>query len=161
MRVELWASGTMSGLQSRMILQELGVSCCGRGWQESWGVFEEDTFVFERYLKDIKQWFVFVHIWILPIIWWATLQSFHRLPLLDRDTLRLWLEVLQMDKNTPIRTLCLAVHRVCGDYFDPDDFCQRKKNPKNPKHVFLKKNAVLRVERPTSTTYKRINIHYL
>ncbi len=55
------------------------------------------------------------------------LRSYHRLALLDRDTLRLWLAVLRMDENTPIRTLRLADHWVCSDHFDPDDFCQRKK----------------------------------
>ncbi|XP_042287440.1 uncharacterized protein LOC122978844 isoform X1 [Thunnus albacares] len=82
-----------------------------------------------------------------------TSRSFHRLPLLDRDTLKLWLVVLQMDANTPVHTLRLADYRVCSDHFERDDYCQPKKrrNP-IPKHFFLKKNAVPRVERPAADT---------
>uniref|UniRef100_UPI003AAC206B uncharacterized protein isoform X1 n=1 Tax=Centroberyx gerrardi TaxID=166262 RepID=UPI003AAC206B len=80
-----------------------------------------------------------------------TSRSFHRLPLLDRDTRKLWLVVLQMDANTPVHTLRRADHRVCSDHFDRDDYCQskRRRNP-IPKHFFLKKNAVPRVERPAA-----------
>ena len=82
-----------------------------------------------------------------------TSRSFHRLPLLDRDTLKLWLVVLQMDANTPVHALRLADYRVCSDHFERDDYCQPKKrrNP-IPKHFFLKKNAVPRVERPAADT---------
>ncbi|XP_049422808.1 uncharacterized protein LOC125882893 [Epinephelus fuscoguttatus] len=72
-------------------------------------------------------------------------RSFHRLPYSDMETLKSWLVVLQMDANTPVATLRLADHRVCGDHFDRDDYCQTKKTP-NPKLLRLKKNAVPRVE---------------
>lgn len=72
-------------------------------------------------------------------------RSFHRLPLLNRSTLRLWLVVLQMDPNTPVHTLRLADYRVCSDHFGQDDYCQSKRR-RNPKHIFLKKTAVPRAE---------------
>ncbi|XP_062291623.1 uncharacterized protein LOC133996078 [Scomber scombrus] len=80
-----------------------------------------------------------------------TSRSFHRLPLLDRDTLKLWLVVLQIDANIPVNTLRLADHRVCSDHFEREDYCQPKKRRHPiPKHFFLKKTAVPRVEKPTA-----------
>ncbi|GLD48838.1 uncharacterized protein AKAME5_000273700 [Lates japonicus] len=82
-----------------------------------------------------------------------TPRSFHRLPLRNRDLLKLWLVALQIDVNTPVRTLRLADLRVCSDHFDRDDYCQsnRKRRP-TPKHFFLKKTAVPRAERPAAVT---------
>ncbi|XP_033493772.2 uncharacterized protein LOC117264070 isoform X3 [Epinephelus lanceolatus] len=78
--------------------------------------------------------------------------SFHRLPLSDGKMLKLWLVVLQMDANTPVQTLRLADHRVCSAHFSQDDYCQPKKRRHPiPKHLFLKKTAVPRVERATDT----------
>ena len=82
--------------------------------------------------------------------------SFHRLPLSNGEMLKLWLIVLQMDANTPVQTLRLADHRVCSAHSSQDDYCQPKKrrNPV-PKHLFLKKTAVPRVERATDTVEVR------
>ncbi|XP_045919641.1 uncharacterized protein LOC123979657 isoform X2 [Micropterus dolomieu] len=80
-----------------------------------------------------------------------TKHSFHRLPLSDMETLKLWLGVLQMDANTPVQTLRLEDHRVCSDHFDRDDYCQPKKRRSAiPKHFFLKKNAVPRPKGPAA-----------
>lgn len=80
-----------------------------------------------------------------------TPRSFHRLPLFNRETLKLWLLVLQMDANTPVQKLRLADYRVCSDHFDRDDYCQpkRRRHPV-PKHFFLKKTAVPRLNRPAA-----------
>lgn len=85
--------------------------------------------------------------------------SFHRLPLSDGHTLRLWLAVLQMDANTPVQTLRRADLRVCSQHFDREDYCQPKKrrNP-IPKHFFLKKEAVPREEIPAAHTLQVIII---
>lgn len=80
-----------------------------------------------------------------------TSRSFHRLPLLDKDRRKLWLDVLQMDPNTPVQTLRLADHRVCSDHFNRDDYSQpRRRANIIPRHFYLKKNAVPRVERPAA-----------
>ena len=73
--------------------------------------------------------------------------SFHRLPLMDGDVLKLWLFVLHIDANTPVHALRLADLRVCSDHFDREDYCQpkRRRHP-IPKHFFLKKTAVPRVK---------------
>ena len=70
----------------------------------------------------------------------------------DGEMLKLWLVVLQMDANTPVQTPRLADHRVCSAHFSQDDYCQPKKRRHPiPKHLFLKKTAVPRVERATDT----------
>lgn len=81
-----------------------------------------------------------------------TPRSFHRLPFHNRETLKLWLLVLQMDANTPVQKLRLADYRVCSDHFDRFDYCQPKKRRKHPvpKHFFLKKTAVPRVNMPAA-----------
>lgn len=88
--------------------------------------------------------------------------SFHRLPLNDAKTRKSWLVVLQLDVNTPTETLRLADHRVCSDHFERDDYCQPKKARKAvPRHFFLKKDAVPRLERPITerqVTYSRTTL---
>ncbi|KAM9339822.1 zinc finger MYM-type protein 4-like [Symphorus nematophorus] len=76
-----------------------------------------------------------------------TPRSFHRLPLMDTDVLKLWLFVLHIDANIPVHALRRADLRVCSDHFDREDYCQpkRRRHPV-PKHFFLKKTAVPRVK---------------
>lgn len=75
--------------------------------------------------------------------------SFHRLPLKDGVTLRRWLDVLQLDVDTPVQSLRLADPRVCSEHFERQDYCQpRRRGARIPKHFFLKKSAVPRLDRP-------------
>ena len=78
-----------------------------------------------------------------------TPETFHRLPLRynDRSLVDQWLIVLNMDIETPIKTLMQKDHRVCSAHFDKDDFIipKRAADPKNPKGVSLKRNAIPRV----------------
>jgi hypothetical protein len=59
-----------------------------------------------------------------------------------------WLIVLNMDIEMPIEMLMQKDHRVCSAHFDEDDFIipKRAADPKNPKKVSLKKNAIPRVQ---------------
>uniref|UniRef100_A0A8C5AIC9 THAP domain-containing protein 1 n=1 Tax=Gadus morhua TaxID=8049 RepID=A0A8C5AIC9_GADMO len=78
-----------------------------------------------------------------------TPETFHRLPLQynDRSLLEQWLIVLHMDIETPIKTR-QKDDRVCSAHFDKDDFTipKRAADPKNPKRVSLKRNAIPRVQ---------------
>ena len=78
-----------------------------------------------------------------------TPETFHRLPLQynDRSLLEQWLIVLHMDIETPIKTR-QKDDRVCSTHFDKDDFTipKRAADPKNPKRVSLKRNAIPRVQ---------------
>ncbi|XP_031136838.2 uncharacterized protein LOC116037199 [Sander lucioperca] len=71
--------------------------------------------------------------------------SFHRLPLRNREILQLWLVVLQLDVQTPLRTLRERDYRVCSEHFDEDDFTE-----KSVKSRYLKANAIPKVKRPTA-----------
>ncbi|XP_056432858.1 uncharacterized protein LOC130371195 isoform X4 [Gadus chalcogrammus] len=94
-----------------------------------------------------------------------TQETFHRLPLRynDQSLLEQWLIILHMDIETPIKTLRQKDDRVCSAHFDKDDFLipKRAADPKNPKRVLLKRNAIPRVrqaatdrlEASTSTVY--------
>ena len=79
-----------------------------------------------------------------------TPETFHRLPSWynDRSLVDKWLIVLNMDIETPIEMLMQRDHRVCSAHFDKDDFIipKRAADPKNPKKVSLKKNAIPRVQ---------------
>ncbi|CAL8405421.1 unnamed protein product [Arctogadus glacialis] len=79
-----------------------------------------------------------------------TPETFHRLPSRynDRSLVDQWLIVLNMDIETPIETQMQKDHRVCSAHFDKDDFIipKRAADPKNPKKVSLKKNAIPRVQ---------------
>lgn len=68
-------------------------------------------------------------------------RSCHRLPFDDPERLKLWLQFLGLDPNTPVEVLREADHRVCGLHFTFDDFAKGRK--KSPKKLFrLHKRAV-------------------
>lgn len=76
-------------------------------------------------------------------------RQFHRLPLrYDRALVDKWLVVLKMDVNTSTETLRQRNYRICGNHFDKDDFVYPRQadDPKIPANVYLKKNAIPRVE---------------
>ncbi|XP_062265372.1 peroxynitrite isomerase THAP4-like [Platichthys flesus] len=83
----------------------------------------------------------------------SSARSFHRLPLRDAGTRRLWLEALEMDAHTPVEALRTADHRVCSDHFASDDYSEPKRKRKAPpKHVFIRRTAVPRAGRPAART---------
>ncbi|XP_031145413.1 uncharacterized protein LOC116043045 isoform X11 [Sander lucioperca] len=71
--------------------------------------------------------------------------SFHRLPYRNRETLKLWLFALQLDVQTPLRTLRERDYRVCSEHFDEDDFTE-----KSVKARYLKANAIPKAKRPAA-----------
>ncbi|XP_033467959.2 uncharacterized protein LOC117247480 [Epinephelus lanceolatus] len=70
---------------------------------------------------------------------WRNRRSFHRLPYKYPDITKLWLVVLKIDENTPVHSLRLADHRVCGDHFDQDDYLPTKEGQSK---LFLKRDAI-------------------
>ncbi|KAL0966548.1 hypothetical protein UPYG_G00296570 [Umbra pygmaea] len=71
--------------------------------------------------------------------------SFHRLPLRNREFLQLWLVALQLDVQTPLRTLRQRDYRVCSEHFDDDEFTE-----KSVKSRHLKANAVPKAKGPSA-----------
>ncbi|XP_063044445.1 THAP domain-containing protein 1-like [Engraulis encrasicolus] len=78
---------------------------------------------------------------------WTSL-SFHRLPLQNREVLRLWLIAMRMDPNIRPQRLRRADHRVCSAHFSADDFCplEEMKPGQKSQYRILKTGAV-----PTAT----------
>uniref|UniRef100_A0A672FVP1 THAP-type domain-containing protein n=1 Tax=Salarias fasciatus TaxID=181472 RepID=A0A672FVP1_SALFA len=74
---------------------------------------------------------------------WTSL-SFHRLPLRDRDLLRLWLIALNMDPSIKVPTLRRLDYRVCSAHFTSEDFypAQERIEGQKTKRMNLKKNAI-------------------
>ncbi|XP_063067071.1 uncharacterized protein LOC134458586 [Engraulis encrasicolus] len=68
-------------------------------------------------------------------------ESFHRIPLHD-EVFRLWLDVLQLDVNTPIPTLKEQDYRVCSAHFDPDDFIPDRGQAQPRKKTRLRRGAI-------------------
>ena len=63
-------------------------------------------------------------------------ESFHRLPL-HESTFKQWLVALQVDVETPVRTLKVKDYRVCSAHFDQDDFTIPGKRTSDPPKRFL------------------------
>ncbi|KAL0985645.1 hypothetical protein UPYG_G00159890 [Umbra pygmaea] len=73
-----------------------------------------------------------------------TPETFHRLPFhCPRDIVNMWLQVLQVDINTPTETLRLKDYRICSDHFDDGDFRVPTKLG-IPKKSFLVEHAIPR-----------------
>ncbi|KAM4585154.1 uncharacterized protein PAE49_004488 isoform 2-T2 [Odontesthes bonariensis] len=84
-----------------------------------------------------------------------TKYSFHRLPLRNRDILKLWLVALKMDPNITVPRLRRLDHRVCSAHFSPEAFnpLREKKEGQKFQHQHIKKNAVpMAAEEPTQKT---------
>ncbi|KAK7166547.1 hypothetical protein R3I93_006338 [Phoxinus phoxinus] len=80
--------------------------------------------------------------------------SFHRLPLRNREILHLWLVALQLDVQTPLKTLRVRDYRVCSEHFDEDDFTEKSVKSRHLKaNAFpkAKKTAADKLEGKTSS----------
>lgn len=71
--------------------------------------------------------------------------SFHRLPLRNREILKLWLVALQLDVQTPLQTIRERDYRVCSEHFNEDDFTE-----KSVKSRYLKANAIPKAKKPAA-----------